>query len=285
MTEVVVSPAFAVGDVLPEYRVRAHNAATHSDNKIHDDDVAKQYGFAGGLVPGVTVYAYMTRPVVDAFGLAWVERGTMSGRFLKPFYEGEEVTVRATVTRADTVGVALDLVATNPAGETCAIGAASLTTGEPAPVDMTAFADASLPSPVPPASEAALRARPQLGSLHQTWDAGTPAAHFLEEIADDHALWTGGDAVAHPGYLIREANNVLARNVRLGPWIHVSSETQHHGAVRHGDQLSTQANVLDVFERKGHRFVTLDVLVAARNRPILRTTHTAIYEPRRIEAS
>ena len=50
------------------YEVRAHNAATASENKIHDDDVARRYGFSGGLVPGVTLYAYMTRPVVDALG-------------------------------------------------------------------------------------------------------------------------------------------------------------------------------------------------------------------------
>ena len=37
------------------YHVKARNPATESENKIHHDDVARQYGFAGGLVPGVTV--------------------------------------------------------------------------------------------------------------------------------------------------------------------------------------------------------------------------------------
>ena len=37
------------------YAVRAHNAATESENRIHADDVAQQYGFKGGLVPRVTV--------------------------------------------------------------------------------------------------------------------------------------------------------------------------------------------------------------------------------------
>jgi len=30
------------------YLVRARNAAAASENKIHDDDVARRYGFAGG---------------------------------------------------------------------------------------------------------------------------------------------------------------------------------------------------------------------------------------------
>ena len=37
----------------------AYNTAIASDNKIHDDSVAHQFGFKGGLVPGVDVYAYL----------------------------------------------------------------------------------------------------------------------------------------------------------------------------------------------------------------------------------
>ena len=40
------------------YRVEAYNTAKQSENKIHDDAVARQYGFSGGLVPGVEVLAY-----------------------------------------------------------------------------------------------------------------------------------------------------------------------------------------------------------------------------------
>ena len=44
---------------LAPYRVSAFNTAHDSENKIHDDDVARRFGFQGGLVPGVEVYAYM----------------------------------------------------------------------------------------------------------------------------------------------------------------------------------------------------------------------------------
>jgi hypothetical protein len=66
------------------HQVRAHNAATQSENKIHRDDVARRYGFQGGLVPGVTVYAYMTQPVAATLGRPWLERGTMAARFVRP---------------------------------------------------------------------------------------------------------------------------------------------------------------------------------------------------------
>ena len=40
--------------------------------------------------------------------------------------------------------------------------------------------------------------------------------------------------------------------------------------------------MLDEFERKGHRFVTLDVAITADERPVQRVTHTAIHTPRRL---
>ena len=41
------------------YRVSAYNTSKLSENKIHDDTVARKFGFSGGLVPGVDVMAYM----------------------------------------------------------------------------------------------------------------------------------------------------------------------------------------------------------------------------------
>jgi hypothetical protein len=35
---------------------------------IHGDKIAKAYGFNGGLVPGVTVSAYLCHPAVESWG-------------------------------------------------------------------------------------------------------------------------------------------------------------------------------------------------------------------------
>src|SRR2546422_5501631 len=88
------------------------------ENKIQDDAVARQYGFRGGLVPGVTVYAYLTHPLVAAFGAAWLERGTAAVRFVEPVLDGEELPVAGTVVGRDAKGVTATLVAsTAAAGE------------------------------------------------------------------------------------------------------------------------------------------------------------------------
>src|SRR5271156_6038374 len=83
---------------LGPYRVEAFNTSRESDNKIHDDAVARRFGFAGGLVPGVDVYGYMTHLPVARWGRAGLDRGPAECRFLKPVYDGETAVVGASET-------------------------------------------------------------------------------------------------------------------------------------------------------------------------------------------
>ena len=96
-----------------------------SENKIHDDAVAASYGFRGALVPGITVYAYMTVPLVERFGLDWLERGSMQVKFHQPFYDGEEVIVNASVD-AETDPVRVALTAGRRDGTACATALATI---------------------------------------------------------------------------------------------------------------------------------------------------------------
>ena len=77
------------------YRVSAYNTAKASENKIHDDATARRFGFTGGLVGGVHVYAYMTHLPVAHWGRAWLERGTGDCKFGKPVYEGDIAEITA----------------------------------------------------------------------------------------------------------------------------------------------------------------------------------------------
>ena len=100
--------------------MKARNTSSTSENKIHDDEIARKFGFRGALVPGVTVYAYLTHPLVEAFGAAWLERGTASVRFTKPIHDGEEVRVTGTVTARDAKNIAVAVTASTAAGGECA---------------------------------------------------------------------------------------------------------------------------------------------------------------------
>jgi acyl dehydratase len=258
------------------YRVRAHNAATESENKIHRDDVARRYGFEGGLVPGVTVYAYITHPVVAMLGRPWLERGTMAARFVRPCYEGDDVTINATVRDVDDDRV-VELTARRNRHEVVATATASLAGRVQHPPAVHGYPAVPLPSARTRATAEALASLGDLATCEATFRAEHAPA-FLQEIGEDLALYRK-DGLAHPGYLLLSANTILSANVRLGPWMHVGSEITNFGVVTDGDRVSTRGRIVELFERKGHRFAELDLLLVADNtRPVQHVRHTVIYE-------
>src|SRR5215831_17236676 len=110
------------------YRVRARNTSADSENKIHDDATAVHFGFRGGLVPGITIYAYMTVPLVEQFGLDWLERGSMQVKFDQPFYDSDQVIVTAEIDdRADQIKIAV--TAGREDGIVCATALATVNDG------------------------------------------------------------------------------------------------------------------------------------------------------------
>ena len=260
-----------------EHRVRALNTAVTHENKMHDDAVASTYGFRGGLVPGVDVYAYLCHLPAERWGAAWVERGTMEARFVSPVYDGEHVVVTA-VERDDG---AIDLTAVGPDGTTRATGTAALPDAPRDHGDEIELGERPPRETRPPASPDSLPERLVLSSTDIGFHADR-AGHYLDEI-DEHLELYRSARFAHPGWLLREANYVLGHTVRLGPWIHVSSACRHLGLVADGERVTTRARVTRTFERKGHKFVELDVQWKAGatggERTVMRAVHVAIYEP------
>jgi hypothetical protein len=225
------------------HRVRAVNES-RSPNLVHDDEFARRLGFKGGLVPGATVYGYMAVLPARRWGAGWRTGGTMSARFVKPFYDGEEVTVTAS---GD--GDELELEARNPEGEVCATGRAAAADAEAAP-DPGRY-----PAPEPPAER-----RPPL------------------EVAEGDALGVLRTALRlEPAWPARLGNEVLAGTVALPPWIHVETRTRHLTDVRDGEPVEVRALVAGAWERRGHHFVDLDVLVQGESgRPAAQMRHIAI---------
>jgi acyl dehydratase len=262
---------------LGPYRVKAFNTATASENKIHDDAVARRFGFDGGLVPGVDVYAYMAHQPVAHWGRAWLERGAAECRFQKPVYDGDIATVTATETTGR-----LDL-RVDSRGELCASGNASLP-DDLAPLTEL-FAEPPLP-PIarPPASEETLAVGTLLG-IHPLAITRDLVEQCLGDLRETEPLYLR-KGLAHPVIIARTGNWALNHNVVLGPWMHVGSRLQHFATVRIGDELSVRARITGNYEHKGHRFVEVDVQVLANQRiPVARIAHTAIWLPRQLAAA
>ncbi len=255
-----------------EYLVTAFNRAADHENRIHDPELARSFGFSGGLVPGVDVFAYMAHPVCEAWGLEWMHRGLMEARFSRPVYDGDRLTVRATE-----AGDRLELQVVNAAGEICAAGSAGPGPDEPPP-DPTAWPEEALPEPRPPATRQAFEARPVLGSTTVTIGEAEARAQ-LDEVRETLPVFEA-QRVVHPGHLLRLADGVIAANVSLPPWMHVSSRAFFFRPAGWDDRLSVRARVTALFEKKGHRFVQLDVLAVRGTEPVMRVApYTAIYRP------
>jgi hypothetical protein len=262
------------------YRVQAYNTAHSSENKIHDDAVARRFGFSGGLVPGVEVYAYMMHLPVERWGRAFLERGKSECRFTHPVYDGETAEV---VGREDGDAIAIEV---RSGGRCCATGLAQLPAAAPDAPALDRFPFASPPAMEnrPVASPATLPVGACLGSIPLEASAEL-AAGYLSDVRETDALY-GREGLVHPGMVLRMCNLALRLNVLLGPWIHVGSEVQNFSAARAGETLVARTCVRANYERKGHLFVELDVLVLGDGaRPVAQVQHTAIYRPRQAAAA
>jgi hypothetical protein len=266
---------------LPDYRVRTRNTSSNSENKIHDDATARRYGFRGALVPGVTLYAYLTEPLVAAFGPAWLERGTATVRFQKPVLDGEELHVTGGVTTRDPRSITAAVTGATAAEPEAATLASTLPAGSPTPVNLAMYRQLPLPESRPEATRPHLQALDGLGTPVQRYDEAT-ATEWLARVDDPLPLYRGVSGWVHPAFFLDQANKALRQNVQVGPWIHVGSVIRHLGGARVGELLATRGRVRSVFEKKGREFVELDLVVVAgeagaRPRPVAHILHTAIY--------
>lgn len=240
-------------------KLQAYLADPDAENRVHNPAVARTFGFAGGLVPGVDVYAYLTRPVVERWGLEWLRNGWGELRLRKPVYDADELEITL---EGDTV------TATKADGELCADLAVGIDgdAGRQLPLD-----ERPLPARRHEASEASFRLH-GFGVYRQTVTEDQAQRH-LHDVLETLPIYDE-EAILHPAHLLRFANTALSANYRLGPWLHVASHIRHVGLVTRGQEVETRAQLAGCFEKKGHRFVELDVQV-----PGARIRHTAIYEP------
>ncbi len=267
--------------ILPVQEIKSvniigNNYAEDHDNKIHSDEVAAQFGFRGGLVPGVGVYAYLTHPVVESLGADWLRRGAMSAKFLKPIYHGEEAMVKGTVKSAEPLFINLELF--DPGENLCAVGEASF------PVNVTEINPENFPHQILPDQDKRPAARlvnlpvgKILGSLDWELNLEEIENEFLSDVCATLPLFFGAKAVCHPAFYLAQANEILMANVKLGPWIHTGSTMQHFAIPTNGDRLSMRGTVLESYERRGNEIVVVDLAIFAdASQPIARIKHSAI---------
>jgi hypothetical protein len=258
----------------------AYNQASESENRIHSDEVARRYGFRGGLVPGISVYAYLVQPAVVTWGREWLERGTASVVLRKPLYDGG--AFRTEIEREEPTAYRGEVLDAD--GVLCADGRVTLPEaakdgparrGDPPACDWADRPEAS--------REATEELRDQgLGAFEIEWTAEGDFDRYtkdLEPMPDLIRPDRGG--FANPAFTLGLANWVLVANMKLGAWIHAESQVRNHAAIPRGARLVVEGQIRDLFERSGHEFVDLDVAVFIKpDTPALSASHRALYRLR-----
>jgi hypothetical protein len=223
----------------------------------------------------VEVYAYMMHLPVEHWGRAFLERGTAQCRFTNPVYDGATAEV---IGRE--YGDAMQIEVTS-GGRSCATGSARLPADAPLPPALDGFPPASPPAMEsrPAASPETLQVGAILGSIPMEANR-EHSAGYLRDVRETDGLYAR-EGLVHPGAVLRMGNLGLLQNVLLGPWIHVGSEVRNFSAARVGETLVARPRIAANYERKGHLFVEIDVLVLGDGRrPLAQLRHTAIYRPR-----
>jgi hypothetical protein len=263
---------------VPPYHVSAFNTAKASENKIHDDVTAQRFGFKGGFVGGVNVYAYMTHLPVQLWGRSWLERGTGEAKFGRPVYENDIAEVSA-VEDADGMAIAV-----HSQGVLCATGRAALPGDLPAAPALDDFKAVAPREDRAPADEISLKVGDWLGMTKLPVTASFHAQD-LADIRETDPIYLR-EQIVHTGTILRCCNWALTHNVILPAWIHMGSTVRNLGLAHVGDTLNVRARITKNYEHKGHKWVELDAMVVANETtPVIRATHIAIYRPRQVAAA
>lgn len=230
------------------WTVRARNLAEHSANVIHTDAGARAAGLAAALVGGVTTYAYLTHPIVAAWGLDWVAHGGAEVRFDHPVFDDDEVTcvptedndavvVRAMV-GADDVSKAT-LFATRDGRQTI-----NRRSGQPLPSRTVKLEDRY-------------------------------GADYGLRCGDDIDIYVS-EGVVHPAVWPALANLVFSAELVSGPWIHLRSTVRHHGLAQAGADADVRAVLIDRFQRRSGERAIVDIVVEVDGAPVASLEHEAI---------
>lgn len=237
------------------WSVIAANLPEHAGNPIHTDEGARAAGFPAALVAGVTTYAYLTRPLVAAWGLDWLQRGGGEVRFRAPVFAGDAVTCATTSIddEDDPDRVRVDAICAERAESPCVTFSATRAAGPP-------------PDPRP---------GEPLDTRRYVLD-GFYGHDYGARAGDDLDIYER-ERLVHPAVWPAIANNVFASELVHGAWIHTRSVIRHHDAVREGARVDVHAVVVDRFERHGERAV-VDLVIEFDGQIVATLEHEAIVD-------
>ena len=229
------------------WSVHAKNLPEHSRNPIHTDEGGKAAGFDGALVAGVTIYAYLTNPILTLWGIDWLREGTSIVEFKAPVLADELVEC---VTILDEASLNVNATVNNQIRAKCT---------------------ASMEKPTPNTSPDSSFELLETEEIHliDGWE------DYGQRAGDDTKIYSDL-GVIHPAVWPSLANYVVEKNLVDGGWVHTRSKISHHGLIQIGSVATVESRVINRFEtRTGNRAV-VDVSISVDGEKVVGVEHEAI---------
>lgn len=266
---------------IPEsFSACAYNPVPESENRIHSDEVAHRFGFRGGLVPGVVVSAYLVHPAIETWGIDWLSRGRAEVVVEHPVYDGEDFDVM--VDDASEDGYVARLLGAS-GGDVRARATVALPSAAPVAPNLRGDARISAGHQRPLATRDIFERFREvgLGAVRVRWPEAEITTYTKDPADMPRLLQQQADGYANPAFVLGMSNWALAANVRMSPWLHLQTEHQNFAAIPPGSELVVEQRIADLFEKKGHEFVDVDLAAFHLDgRPVMSATLRAIYKLR-----
>ncbi len=267
---------------MSSHHVIAQNYSHSSENRIHSDAVARQYGFKGALVPGVAVYGHLTYLLAQSEGERWLSHSLNRLRLFKPAYHQDQLTL--TLSTGATATETADSLFKDKTTRLVACynnqseQLATLLSAQPAELPKGEYLGL-LDNPIKSAGRVPIswdRVVEEQPFTPWQFDVSADENYrFAQEVSDNLTLYAD---YAHPHLLCALANTCLTNEYIMPTWIHVGTELRHHQAVRVGDTLTIRAVPFHKWKKKGHEFTNLYVGFWRGEELTTDLIHTAIYK-------
>lgn len=264
---------------LPDYNIKAINDDQASANRIHSDETAQRFGFTGALVTGVSVFGYLSHPMVKAYGEEWFNGTVADVIFRKPAYDEDLLTVRTETHAADDGRLRQHSCTVSNSDD---VALATLRSYKPQvmpEIDPRAF--------IPAADSQPAREEIHWDKVHidkaveaHLWQPSrADNQRFLDTMRDNLPLYHLDQApYIHPHHLLSECNQALMRIYDLPAWIHTGTTMVMRQGIRVGDAIDVRAIPIDKWEKKGHEFIKLYIVMRRGDDVVFEAEHSAIFK-------
>lgn len=278
----MAAPQYEIGK---PYKVIAHNAHHHTNNRMHSDGLPQKLGFRGALVLGLATYGNMTRALVATYGDAWLGRALIYVKFLSVVCEGDRL-------RIETFPV-------EGKAKTFKVTAYNESNGGIAAAEM----ETSIPAELPPLEpQAALQPNEWEGPVTEprVWDnviidkpyrslrytlSTEDNAHWKKVLGDELPIYYEGDRPAlHPTHVLRQVQLASTNQYKGDTAVHGWTRAVVRKMLRIGDAVNVMAVPVEKWDKKGNHWVRMYCAVRVNGETYAEMFHCQIFKVRGSEA-